>query len=236
MVDSCIKNIHSWLLPSSCLSCGQQGMDNMDLCRECRDELPWLAYPCRICALPLAAAAAHGICGECLQHPPPVQRVISPFTYDSPIKEWLLSLKYQGKLERARLLGELLCRHLQQRHPRPLPQLLLPVPLHPARQRQRGFNQALELARPLARALHIPLQSRLCQRIRPTQPQSGLKIARRHSNVKGAFRLAHPPRVQHVAIIDDIITTGNTINEIARLLQAQGVTHIEAWSVARATL
>lgn len=243
-----INNIRSWLsaragfsarsglLPSTCLSCGQRGMDHMDLCRPCREELPWIEHPCRSCALPLAPTAESGLCGQCLKNPPVVQRIIAPFAYDAPIREWLLSLKYQGKLDRARLLGDLLYQHLQQHPPRPLPQLLLPVPLHPLRQRQRGFNQALELARPLARQLHIPLRSRLCQRIRPTQPQAELKIAQRGNNVKGAFRLRHPAGVQHVAIIDDIITTGNTINEIARLLRAQGVERIEAWSVARATL
>ena len=115
----------------------------------------------------------------------------------------------------------------------PLPERLLPVPLHPARLRQRGYNQSLELARPLSRQLDIALDRSCFQRILNTPPQADLPRRQRLHNLRGAFRLSPPPEARHVALVDDVVTTGSTVNELARLLLRAGVQRIDVWAVAR---
>ncbi|HEY5791083.1 MAG TPA: ComF family protein, partial [Gammaproteobacteria bacterium] len=144
-------------------------------------------------------------------------------------------LKFHGQLAGARLLGGLLAEQLAG-DPGPWPQALLPVPLHPRRLRQRGFNQALELARPLARELGLALLPDACVRRRDTAAQSGLERAARRRNVRGAFALPRPLGLHHVALVDDVMTTGQTLEALARVLREDGVEQVEVWCVARAGL
>jgi ComF family protein len=143
-------------------------------------------------------------------------------------------LKFQGNLAAALTLGSLLAEFLRQRNP-VWPDALLPVPLHRHRLRRRGFNQAVELARPVAVGLGLELQPRLCERVRATLAQSGLdSLAMRTENVRGAFRYSSrlpPPR--SVAVLDDVVTTGATVRELVRTLRAAGVAHVQVWSCAR---
>ncbi len=142
------------------------------------------------------------------------------------------AVKYHGALAYGRVLGELLAaRLIEQQLPRP--QLMLPVPLAPARFRQRGYNQALEIGRYLERRLCIPMRTDLLVRVRETREQAGLLRPERRKNIRRAFALSAPIAVRHVALIDDVITTGSTVNEIARLLKARGVRRVEVWAVAR---
>jgi ComF family protein len=136
-------------------------------------------------------------------------------------------------LSHARLLGELLAGHLATLVG-PRPELLLPVPLHPRRQRGRGFNQALELARPIARRLGVRLVADGCRRLRDTAAQSGLDAAARRRNVRGAFAVNTPVGGRRVALIDDVVTTGHTVTEMARVVAAAGAERVEVWCVARA--
>ncbi|MCW8908267.1 MAG: phosphoribosyltransferase family protein, partial [Sedimenticola sp.] len=115
----------------------------------------------------------------------------------------------------------------------PLPERLLPVPLHPVRLRQRGYNQSLELARPLARRLGIALEQNSCHRVLDTRPQADLPRRQRLHNLQRAFRLSHPPEARHIALVDDVVTTGSTVNELARLLLRAGVQRVDVWAVAR---
>lgn len=132
------------------------------------------------------------------------------------------------------MLGKLLADALATRHSDSLPQAIIPVPLHHKRQRDRGFNQALEIARPVARALKIPLNFKSCHRIRSTMAQSTLNAEKRRANIRGAFKIKEKLNIRHVAIIDDVITTGQTVNELSRMLRQHGVNNIEVWSIARA--
>ena len=114
-----------------------------------------------------------------------------------------------------------------------MPELLLPVPLHPKRLRERGFNQALEIARPLGRRFQIPVEARACRRIRATRPQSELALAERRGNLRGAFAVRGALTARHLAIVDDVVTTGATVSALARVLLRQGVQRVDVWAVAR---
>jgi ComF family protein len=142
------------------------------------------------------------------------------------------ALKFRGHLPTARLLGELLCEHTE-RKCTSTPDCIVPVPLHPTRLRERGFNQALELARPIARRWRIPILANHVYRARATAPQSQLDLKTRLTNVRGAFVVKRPIHARHVAIVDDVVTTGSTVGELARVLRAAGVEVVQVWSVAR---
>jgi ComF family protein len=225
------KKLHFGLLPPTCLLCGAAGVGPWDLCAGCRRELPWQQHVCRRCGQPLVAAT-DAVCGHCQQQPPACDRIVVPLRYQAPLDHLIKRLKFNRQLTYARLLGELLAEALQERR-EPLPEVLLPVPLHPARLRQRGFNQSLELARPVAQRLGLPLWPDAIRRVRHTRPQVGLAASARLANVRDAFQLARPLPVQRVAILDDVITTGSTVNEIARVLKAGGVGWVEVWACAR---
>ncbi len=233
-MNNWLNSIRSWLYPATCVICGQPGSGDLDLCEECRGALPFLGHACRRCAAPLpASAAAAGLCGDCQRHPPAFHATFALLRYDSPADHLIQGLKFGGRLQYARLLGELMAEHLARRE-QPVPQALIPVPLHRKRQRERGFNQAMELARPISRQLSVPVVTDLCQRTRATAAQSGLDAQDRRRNVRGAFALTAEARFEHVALVDDVMTTGNTADELARLLGRAGVSIVEVWSAARA--
>ncbi|WP_338055823.1 ComF family protein [Sulfurivermis fontis] len=158
---------------------------------------------------------------------------MAPLLYRPPL-DWLIQgFKFNQRLPPGRLLGQLLAQHLAGQIITP-PELIVPVPLHPARLRERGYNQALELARPLARRFGIPLAHGLVRRVRATATQSLLPAGERRRNVRGAFALRRPLAARHVAIVDDVIATGSTVAELARVLRRAGAERIEVWAVARA--
>ena len=178
-------------------------------------------------------------CGACHGRRPLAQ-VVAPYAWEEPVSGLISGYKYTGQLQHGRELGSLLLSHLRRRYDSAtLPQLLVPVPLHPDRLRQRGYNQALLLANQLGRALDIPVSHALVQRQRNTTPQKGLSAAARRHNLDGAFVLADPAPVwgvQRIALVDDVITTMSTLNALARLLHRQlpqPVT-LHGWAIARA--
>jgi ComF family protein len=152
--------------------------------------------------------------------------------YDYPADGLIKGFKYGRRLAVGRVLGELMAERLAGRA---LPALVLPVPLHPARERERGFNQATELARPLAAALGLALDAGLCRRVRATPSQSALDRRTRARNLRGAFALSRALPADEVAIVDDVVTTGATAAALAATLRRAGVRRIEIWSAARAT-
>lgn len=218
------------LFPPTCLLCGAPGDDGQDLCAGCRADLPVNARACQRCALPLGGAALS--CGQCQQQPPAFDRTIAPFLYQPPMDYLIKALKFQGRLPFARLLGGLLGQRIAERS-EPLPECLLPVPLHPSRLRERGFNQALEIARSAAGPLGLTVLPDSLRRIRATLPQTQLDGAARRHNVQGAFAVYRPITARHVAVLDDVVTTGSTTSELARLLRTAGVAEIEVWACAR---
>ncbi len=215
-------------LPHRCRLCGGAAR-GIGLCPHCRADLPWLPAPrCPICALPSEDGQ---ICGACLSHPPAWQCTRSALHYDFPVDGLVGALKYRGDLSLAPLLADCLAGVLEGA----AVDAILPLPLHPARLAARGYNQAMELARPLARRFHLPLVHAAVQRVRDTPPQAGLDRAARLKNLRGAF-LARPELVSglRIAVLDDVMTSGATLGELTRTLKQAGAVAVECWVVARA--
>jgi ComF family protein len=233
MVYKIARSVESLLFPLACRLCGIALAPGPALCHACQGDLPWLVATCRQCGQPLPETAAGGRCGRCQQQPPAYDATTAALHYGPPVDYLIRRLKFSGELGLAPLLADLLATRIRARAA-PLPELLLPVPLHLARLRERGFNQATQLARRLGSRLDIALDYRLCRRQRRTAPQSLLPVGERRRNVRDAFTLAGGVPASHVAIVDDVMTTGHTVDELARLLRRAGVQRIEVWVIARA--
>lgn len=219
------------LLPPVCLVCGARGDSGRDLCSACLELLLENHPACPVCALPVNHGHA-GLCGRCLHRHPPYQSSLSFWRYQAPLDGLLLGLKYHRQLPAARLLGTMMADRLSDASI-PRPQALIPVPLHASRLRSRGFNQAIELFFPVARSLDMPLLREAVLRLKPTPSQVGLNARQRRRNLRGVFEVRHS-LPDHVAIVDDVVTTGSTVTELARVLRRAGVGRIDVWSVARA--
>ena len=218
------------LIAPRCLVCAERGQADLDLCSACSAELPWNLDVCRQCALPLDGLAAR--CGQCSLRPPPWSLVQSGLRYAFPVDRLLPRFKFHGDLAAGEVLATLLQWSLD---PAETPEALVPVPLHRARLRERGYDQALELARFLHRDGGPPVLAERLRRLRHTAPQSELGAAARRDNVFGAFALhGDGPLPAHVALVDDVLTTGATVGECARVLLSAGVRRVDVWTVARA--
>ena len=230
------SQLMDWILPVTCVFCGQKTLSSQpNICSACVADLPWIKHACLRCGLPLPEEGF--ICGICLKRPPPYSRLQALFHYQFPVDQLILRLKFHQQLIYAQLLGHLLaerCRRYYTTVANP-PAMLIPVPLHPKRLRQRGFNQAVELAKPLSHALKIPIGYGIVKRIKFTQAQMDLPLNERAHNVKDAFSI-HSKLPSHVAIIDDVVTTGHTIKALCKILRAAGVKQIDVWCVARTSL
>jgi len=224
--------LQRFALPLHCLLCGTRGSDGLDLCRDCANELPRNRSCCARCALPLPTPAE--LCGQCQRRPPPWDAAWVPFRYAWPLDRLESRFKFGSDLAAGRVLSTL---WLRDTPPAGLPQLIVPVPLHRTRLRERGYNQSLELAKPLARSLHVPWRHDLLRRIRVTTPQTELGAIARRRNVRGAF-VARPGAAwpSHVALLDDVMTTGTTLTECARVLKRAGVARVDIWALARAPM
>lgn len=235
MVNIC-SNFVQFLLPRYCQLCSlpiRPGAQfGLGLCPGCIADLPWIVYSCSSCGLPLTTEHPGQRCGQCQQHLPPYDRTHAVWRYAAPLDALIRRLKFHNDLAAAETLGKLLAISLMAQA-LPRPDAILPVPLHPRRLRLRGFNQALEIARPVARRLHLPLLTRHCQRRRDTLAQSELPLPARQANIRNAFTVCRPITARHVAILDDVMTTGETVAELSRQLRRAGVEEISVWCCAR---
>ncbi len=230
------KVVYKWLNNDQpCFLCDLPGGGQRSLCSACEAELPWLDVHCTLCALPLPVPGM--ICGECQKKPPQFDQVVAPWHYGFPIDTLITQFKHHGKWPVGRLLGLLLSHHLQNAFAAGLarPEILLPVPLGKQRLRQRGFNQAGMLADWLGTALRLPVNSRLLSRVRETDAQQALDAAARQRNLRNAFVLNDSAQVagKHVAVVDDVLTTGATANSLARLLKKAGARRVDVYCLAR---
>lgn len=221
--------LHEALFPWRCLLCGSPGAEGADLCTPCAREMPRNRHACERCALPLPVGAA--LCGQCQRRPPPWDAAWAPFRYGWPLDRLETRFKFGADLAAGRVLAE-----LWQREPAPAdrPDLIVPVPLHRRRLRHRGYNQAWELARPLAAALGVPMRQGVLERIRGTSAQTELDRVARRRNVRGAFRLRTDALPNHVVLLDDVMTTGATLAECTRVLRRAGAKRVDVWALARA--
>jgi len=173
------------------------------------------------------------LCGACQQLEPAFHATRAVFRYEHPVDSLLHGLKYHGRLDLARVLGILVATELASRG-EIATDVLVPVPLDRSRLRERGYNQSLELARPIARRLGLPLDPFGVARNRPTRPQTELSCAERRKNVRGAFSVTNDFSGKNVAIVDDVMTSGATADALAAALKQAGARQVEVWVVARA--
>jgi ComF family protein len=178
-------------------------------------------------------SAGRRTCRFCERRSRHFDSAFAPYLYQYPLDRLIHRFKYGGQLDVGRVLAELTGRALEA-HGAPRPHALIPVPLARVKERKRGFNQALELAKPIGRALAVPIRMDLCTRVRTTQDQAGLAARDRRRNVRGAFVASKARMPRHVALIDDVLTTGSTCDELARVLKAAGAERVDVWVVARA--
>ena len=219
----------------TCLLCNDLADTAQPLCSACEAELPWLGGHCAICALPLPGTGL--TCGACLKRPPAFTRVEVPWRYDFPVDSLITRFKHQAQWPLGRLLGGLLSHHLQHAFAEglPRPDCLLPVPLGRRRLRSRGFNQSEMLARWLGTDLQLPVHSDWLLRPREGAHQQELDAAARKRNLRQAFALSARAAVKglHLALVDDVLTTGATLQAACLALQAAGVQKVAVVAVAR---
>lgn len=232
IVDKCIYFIRKLLQPQHCYLCDNLKKSSLyDICKDCVAELPYKNQSCSRCALAMDGFNSP-VCGGCIRQAPSYDVLLSPFEYYFPIDKLITELKFRQKLYHAHTLGHLFSHYITEKA-MPLPECLIPVPLHPKRLQQRGYNQSLEIARVVSKNLKIPIDRTLCARIKNTKPQSGLDANARHDNIKNAFQIMHQHSYKHVAIIDDVVTTGHTVEVLAKLLRQNNINVIQVWSIAR---
>lgn len=228
------RNILVFFWPCTCLLCRQKSSRRYSLCEHCAKKLPWIEFVCCACAQPQNQPMR--FCIDCSQKPNRFlfANIEILFKYEEPVTQMITQLKFHSDLFQSRLLGELLLERIKKNN-FTKPDCILPVPLHRKRIRQRGFNQAIEIAKPIAKALSIPIIRRKIIKISANQAQSSLSAKERRKNVKGVYAIKKTlAQYQHVAILDDVMTTGSTVNEIANLLKQAGVANISLWICARA--
>ncbi|WP_284155103.1 ComF family protein [Sulfuricystis thermophila] len=214
------------LLPRACLLCGAHS--HTPVCEDCTADLPRLGGAlCPVCATPLGVPAS--ACGTCLKSPPAYDATFAPLRYAFPVDALVHQLKYGCRLASADFFSRFMLAG-----PRPEVDLLMPVPLSRQRLRERGFNQALEIARPLARALGLPIDATSLYRQRDTLPQSRLPWRERQGNVRHAFACSRNLAGLTVIVVDDVMTTGATLAAVATTLKAQGAARIVNWAATRA--
>jgi ComF family protein len=212
-------------MPQDCLLCGA-GPAAALLCPTCADSLARLSKDaCPVCG---ELSPAGTICGTCLKAPPQFDATVAVFRYLFPVDKLIQALKYQRRLAIAGFLAEAMLTG-----PRPTGDVIVPLPLSTPRLRERGFNQAVELARPLARALALPLELDGCTRHRDTVPQATLPWKDRRENIRHAFECAIDLGGRSVIVVDDVMTTGATLDEFARTLKAHGAARVTNWVAAR---
>lgn len=235
-----MKKVYNWpdiiqdcLLPPTCILCGNPGFGSLDLCTSCYNHLPRNNLCCYRCAeIFTAPIVVPALCGRCLSETPAFDETYAPFIHQEEIRHLVTGLKFGAQFKNARLLGILLAEHLQKTAEKP--DCIIPVPLHKARYHQRGFNQALEIARTVSKTLHIPIDFSSCIRHKDTPHQTGLSAKKRRQNLRRAFSVQKSIHFQHVVILDDVMTTGSTAHALATELKRAGVGRVDVWVCARA--
>jgi len=228
----------------SCQSCHGKAPWLKTLCQCCEEKLNFIFETknlCSICALPLVSEKAC-FCAECISSPKYFDLVKSPFSYQSPVSELIQNFKFHKDLGAGKFLSQFLINFLNKNINKDcldLPELIIPVPLHLKKLRKRGFNQSILIAKWVGQALKIPVNYKIIKRHKLTPAQVNLSREERLENLKNAFELVNKNKIKllnirHVALIDDVMTTGTTVNEISKILKQAGIEKIEVWCLARA--
>lgn len=221
------------LLPSACLLCQENAGYDL-LCSYCLQALPRIEYSCQRCGL--ETLSDYQQCGQCITKSPSFDRTIAAFKYDDSLSFLIQQFKFHEHLTAGKFLSQCLWQKLKACYQgNSWPEMILPVPLHKKRLQQRGFNQALELAKPIAKKIPRTVSHNNLIKNRATKAQAESSFEERKKNQRHAFSVHLPQRLpRHVAIIDDVMTTGSTVNEVATILKNNGVAQVDVWCVARA--
>ena len=230
------------MLPNHCILCLVAISPPALICATCNQSLPLNINPCRRCATPLPTGTPPGqLCGFCHRHPPAFDRAVAPLIYANPANTLINHFKHQSHLHKGKALASILADQLStQLTASDRPDYIAPVPLHWRRRFRRGFDQARWLTGFLARHIEVPVNDSLIKRQRSTQSQQGLSRRQRLQNLAKAFTVAPSSRPaienRHIALVDDVITTGTTLDTLATLLKKQGAARVDIWCLARTPL
>jgi len=235
IISSLLKKCGRWIFDARCFLCGGHVFTDIYVCKGCFEDLPWLKNGCFQCALPLRNTDVGTLCGVCLQTSYAFDRVVSAFSYDFPIAGLIARFKFGGVLACGELLANLLMLTVNIHYASsPLPEILIPMPLHKSRLQERGYNQAIVLGTVLSKRSSIPIFRKNLSRIRHTVPQTKIMAQERRANVERAFQANEIlGQYKHIALIDDVITTTQTVNAAARAIRRVSDCQIDVWSVAR---
>ena len=232
-INKRLKIIQKWLLPSCCNLCRKYLATN-SLCQTCKNSIIKTSPCCSICQIALENT---DICGACLSLQPYFDRAFVLGDYGNALETLITGLKFEKQLHYGKTLSDLFIAQLPSWYAeKNFPTLLIPVPLHKKRLKQRGFNQALEIAKPIANTFSIPLDRFNCIRTKATETQMSLSKTKRKQNVANAFKVKATVTAKHIAIIDDVMTTGHTLNALANQLKKQGAQQVDVWCCARTQL
>ena len=235
MVNYYISQLAYALFPGRCIVCDKASKQTLDLCAECEHSLSIIKVYCKACGLPTTTPSIH--CGDCIKQAQPYHRTLSLLSYDELTAKLIYQLKYGANFAAIKVLSGLFSQHIRQQYVDALPQLIIPVPLHWRRLHKRGYNQAQLTAKNVGKQLNIKIANHSCRRITATPAQQHLNRTQRKKNIHGAFIAKQLKGISHVAIIDDVITTGETVGELTRSLQQhQPGLRVDAWSLARTPL
>jgi len=225
-------------LPPICHICHSfiPNAGTLHICKTCRDSLPLVSSPlCPVCGIPFIGTGSDHRCSACLSNPPHFDTARAHFLYEGPIRDLIHSFKYNRKTHLRNPLALMTLEGMSVFLVNQNPHLIIPVPLHRSRLRQRGFNQAVLLGRAISHQLSLPMSPNTLARTRPTEPQIDLSAAQRQVNVKGAFTVSKPDQVagKRILLLDDVMTTGSTMNECAKELKKAGADVVIAATIAR---
>ena len=228
-MNNWLNKVQPYIYPYTCFLCGEAGQNGLDLCAQCQSDFATINHCCTQCGIPLAS---NKICGACLKTPPHFDKVNCLYQYQNDSGFLIQKLKFQHKFTCAKTIGLLMARHFKELAIHP--DVLIPIPLHKKRVRQRGFNQSFEIAKSLQTELDIRLDNSSLKRIRDTSQQASLNAVQRRKNIKGAFQFTPPKNIDFAVLLDDVVTTGSTVNEAAKILKQAGIKRVEVWAFARA--
>lgn len=220
--------MRDFLLKQSCILCASHQGGSVGICHDCLQDLPWHTQA----QCPQCAMLSNGlVCGSCLNSTPHFDATHALFTYDYPLDKLLQHYKYRESLHLANTFARL---WLENKHSKNKDiDYIIPMPMHPERLKQRGFNQALECSRILSQNIRITLDFLSCQRVKLTPPQASLPLKDRMKNIRGAFSCERNLDGKRIAVVDDVMTSGASLNELAKTLKRAGAAHVECWVIAR---
>lgn len=234
-----IRGLGDLVFPPRCMACGvlPAGPEDASFCRACFSLIRFISPPlCPCCGIPIAGAGADHLCGDCLVAPPPYAVARAVARYEAVLLDAIHTFKYKGKITTGEVLGKIMADHAYPGYSIADYSLIVPVPLHPKRLRERGFNQSVILAREISKRFSLPLDFLTLRRHVFTEPQVNLGKDRRTANVRGAFAVKNKKKIegQKIILVDDVYTTGSTVKECAGALMQHGAVEVSVLTLARA--